>query len=201
MRLLRAAHREWVCHKGHIGTPHDLAGNPSHGSVSETWRGSLVSHVEAFYSKRNTPQVGIGRASRDGSQPSMADWPKDICEFYPEGRHTLLTSELAGFPQIGNSWCHIETRRVNRFARNGERLAEVEIDVQRFAQEYKNVRKGQFFTGHIPYQDDLIEYLISEHVKSIFILRDPRDLVLSSLHYILGLKRHYLHSFFADSSL
>ena len=117
----------------------------------------------------------------------------------PKAGTHLLTAELAGFPQIGNSWCHIETRRVNRFARDGERLAEVEIDVQRFAREYKNVRKGQFFTGHIPYQDDLIEYLISDHVKSMFILRDPRDLVLSNLYYILGLKRHYLHSFFAET--
>ena len=40
--------------------------------------------------------------------------------------------------------------------------------------------------------------MLAKHDITVFVLRDPRDVLASRYHYIMGLKRHRLHPFLAD---
>ncbi|MCB8980455.1 MAG: sulfotransferase domain-containing protein [Ardenticatenaceae bacterium] len=56
-----------------------------------------------------------------------------------------------------------------------------------------HVRPGSFFDGHIPYSATFEHFLAKENFKSIFIVRDPRDVMLSELHYFLRESSLALH--------
>lgn len=52
---------------------------------------------------------------------------------------------------------------------------------------------GTAFVAHCPYEAEMDDLLRSESIRTVCILRDPRDVVVSHLHYLKGNPRHHLH--------
>jgi len=56
------------------------------------------------------------------------------------------------------------------------------------------LHQGHYLLAHIPYQECVAEMLQSMGIRTIFVIRDPRDVVVSQVHYVLKHSAHYLHS-------
>ena len=61
---------------------------------------------------------------------------------------------------------------------------------------FGKVRPGQFATGHFPAHPHFVELLRHMDMRTIVILRDPRDMVVSTAFYIRSLRRHPLYEIY-----
>ncbi len=57
-----------------------------------------------------------------------------------------------------------------------------------------NGKNNCFRTAHLPYSEELESMLLSLDYKMLFIIRDPRDVVVSHLYYVLRDPKHPLYS-------
>lgn len=55
-----------------------------------------------------------------------------------------------------------------------------------------------FFAAHCPYTPEIAELLRAERVRTIGMIRDPRDVAVSHMHYLKENKRHPLHRAYAE---
>jgi len=61
------------------------------------------------------------------------------------------------------------------------------------------LRKGQFLLAHLFYNDEYLKVLDQFGIKSMLMIRDPRDIVVSSYQYMTyGYKKHNMHDYFAN---
>jgi len=60
--------------------------------------------------------------------------------------------------------------------------------------------QGEFAAGHIPHSDALVSLLEKHGIKSLLILRDPRDAVISLMYFILS-HPHSVRSFYLTQTL
>jgi hypothetical protein len=67
------------------------------------------------------------------------------------------------------------------------------------AANYPNARN--YILGHAPYSDLLSRLLVDHNIRTLFIIRDPRDVLVSWAHYIYNQPRHFAYSGFAGKSL
>jgi hypothetical protein len=63
-------------------------------------------------------------------------------------------------------------------------------------QRLARVADGQFITAHCIYTPQLADLFREKGMKTVSILRDPRDVAVSQLHYIKRLKQHPIHEAF-----
>lgn len=120
--------------------------------------------------------------------------PRIFVNSIPKAGTHLLTAELDKFTGLQNSRLHIQSHKVNRVG-GGKRVATYDLDVDKTLALVDHVRAGQFFTGHIFHYPELSAGLAKRGVKTVFVLRDPRDILVSSYHYAVGLKRHPWHDY------
>jgi len=63
----------------------------------------------------------------------------------------------------------------------------------------KHLVNGQFLVSHFAYDKDYLEVIHKNNLKTIFMIRDPRDIVISDAHYITNInKKHKLHDYFIN---
>jgi sulfotransferase 6B1 len=68
------------------------------------------------------------------------------------------------------------------------------IEASRLGRAIRSVPGGQFMTGHHPYYFELASLLRRRGFRCIFVIRDPRDIVVSHALYVTyGDLRHPLH--------
>ncbi len=116
----------------------------------------------------------------------------------PKAGTHLLTAELARIEGLQNSRLHLLNTDI--LEDKLDNSANPAMNLERIARAVKTVRGGQYFSAHLPWSSGFEQILREENIATFFVLRDPRDVLASRYHYILGLKRHRLHSFFADPS-
>jgi hypothetical protein len=58
------------------------------------------------------------------------------------------------------------------------------------------LRPGQVIVSHLPFRSEYPEVLARRGVGGIFLVRDPRDVVISETHYIVGRPDHQFHAAF-----
>jgi hypothetical protein len=75
-------------------------------------------------------------------------------------------------------------------------LRETEIDWDRLERALAAVNKGQYLTAHFAALPRLTSLLEELEYKTILIMRDPRDVAVSSVFYLTRLERHPLHARF-----
>lgn len=119
--------------------------------------------------------------------------PRIFVNSMPKAGTHLLTSELSRFPGLQNSRLHILTREVNKLSESSEHLLEFEPDISDFNRQVRSVRGSQYFSSHLPYDPRLALELEAQSLRTLFVTRDPRDVLVSQFHYVVGLKRHHLH--------
>lgn len=118
--------------------------------------------------------------------------PRVFVNSIPKAGTHLLTAELERFPELQNSRLHLE---VSKIKVPGSRTPEgyPVIDLAKVARTISHVRKGQFFSAHLYWTQELEDLVTANGSAMIFMVRDPRDVLLSRLHYVVGLRRHWLH--------
>lgn len=61
-----------------------------------------------------------------------------------------------------------------------------------------SMRDGQVVATHLRYRPDRVEAIAAAGVRHVFVVRDPRDVAVSTVFYVLREKNHYLHDLFAS---
>lgn len=150
-----------------------------------------------FVQNASARKVGLFAARSIARAQIWRRGPRIFVNSVPKAGTHLLTAELSRFPSTMESRLHIEKGRVNRKAVGGARSTAFELDAHAFEALVQTVRGGQFFTAHLPFDDAIHRILHREEVRSTFMARDPRDILVSQFHYIMGLKRHDLHEYLA----
>lgn len=123
--------------------------------------------------------------------------PRILLNSIPKAGTHLLGAELERIPGLQSSRFHIIAHEVNAASEEGERIHEFKLDVDKVRKQIGTVRGSQFFTAHLFWYPELEDLLAELDIKTIFMVRDPRDILVSKYHYIMGLKRHHLHDFLA----
>lgn len=68
----------------------------------------------------------------------------------------------------------------------------------RIKKSLANVKNGQYASVHIPFSYDMASLLNERNMKSLLIIRDPRDVVVSHANYVSTASEHFLHSIYKD---
>ena len=63
------------------------------------------------------------------------------------------------------------------------------------------LKPGQILVSHLPYSPERLKLIEQYGVRCIFVIRDPRDIVVSRAHYVARSKRHPYHFLFKGKSL
>lgn len=66
-------------------------------------------------------------------------------------------------------------------------------DWQALGNEFARIRTGHYLTAHFPWRQELTDVLQELNYKSIFLIRDPRDTVVSEAFYVTRSETNYLH--------
>ena len=56
------------------------------------------------------------------------------------------------------------------------------------------VGRGQFTVWHVPFSDGMADEITGRRMKSLLMLRDPRDVVLSHARFVANLPDHFLYA-------
>ncbi len=120
--------------------------------------------------------------------------PPILVNSVPKAGTHLLTSLLDRFPKVMFSGEH---RTLNQFKSDSQGPASaVEVDWEQVRQWLRSQRKGQYCTVHFPAAEPVFAALEEFQFASLFVIRDPRDIVVSHAHYVTRLKRHFLHEYY-----
>lgn len=55
------------------------------------------------------------------------------------------------------------------------------------------LRVGHYTSAHLPYNEHLEQFLEEFNICTFFVIRDPRDIVLSQVNHVISRKSHFLH--------
>ena len=117
--------------------------------------------------------------------------PPILVNSVPKAGTHLLTSLLDRFPKVMFSGEH---RTLNQFKSDGQGpTSTTEADWDQVRRWLRSQRKGQYCTTHFPAAEPVFAALEEFQFASFFVVRDPRDIVVSHAHYVTGLERHFLH--------
>ncbi len=117
--------------------------------------------------------------------------PRVLVNSLPKAGTHLVTRLFDEHPGIDNAYVHLRNERFGGGLAGGE----FRPDLARLSALVSTVPEGHFFTAHMPYSTGVSGLLAEQGIRIINVIRDPRDLLLSRLRYVVGLKRHYLHPF------
>ena len=120
-----------------------------------------------------TPTKILTRLISDSSRN-----PRIVTVTMPKSGTNLLQRILILHPSLRRAW----------LPTLGNRNKEIWSDVQKLL---KPVRQGSIISTHFDYDEDLALVLQRElGFKTIFMVRDPRDVVISAIHYIQSWPGH-----------
>jgi sulfotransferase 6B1 len=110
----------------------------------------------------------------------------------------LLMAALDSFPGVRSAGLHLMKRRVLLDDSDvPERNSHVDWKLVRNLLD-RAAKNGQYVTSHIWGHDELFEILDELGYVSFFVIRDPRDIVVSNVAYITRLRRHRHHRRFVS---
>jgi len=70
---------------------------------------------------------------------------------------------------------------------------------QRITRRLRRLRKGQFINAHLPANETTLGLVDELGIKTLFLIRDPRDVVISHYKYVNEIDTtHYSHDFIAS---
>jgi hypothetical protein len=113
----------------------------------------------------------------------------------PKAGTHLVTSILDLLPDMRTAGIHLDHQiGVGRFGKANPETDKLDWDVARSM--LARVKPGQYATSHLWSHPRLFTILAELGYRSIFIVRDPRDIIVSDAEYIRRLRRHPQHKRF-----
>lgn len=127
---------------------------------------------------------------------SLQHSPVLFANSFPKSGTHLLTQILQGFSAIGPAVDSGLPAIVSFNGETGQPRSEAEIvsDLQRLL-------PGDIAYGHVHALPRTIQFLTQENVAAYFIVRDPRDVVVSHVHYITEMAEQHIHHEYFNQKL
>jgi hypothetical protein len=114
---------------------------------------------------------------------------------FPKSGTHLLTQVLNGFTLVGPAVNSGLPAIVTFAGDSGEERSLGEI-----IRDFMRLRPGDIAYGHVHALPETIQALSREDVAAYFIFRDPRDVVVSHVHYVTeGQSNHILHHYYREN--
>jgi len=107
---------------------------------------------------------------------------------FPKSGTHLLTQVLQGFTKIGPSVNSGLPAIITFDSTTGEHRGEEEI-----LSDLKRLLPGDIGYGHLHSTNSVTKFLCGDGMASYFILRDPRDVVVSHVHYVTEIETNHVH--------
>jgi hypothetical protein len=134
--------------------------------------------------------------------------PSFLCTSVPKAGTHLVKKALTSFPGIRWSGIHLDTLRgittwpVSEGDRGQSviRLWDSYVDRDEVNQVLSSINRGSFATSHLPYAEGLETALGEQHMKTILVLRDPRDVAVSHAHYVSSRPQHHVFDYYRQLS-
>ena len=129
-------------------------------------------------------------------QFSFAGLPVLFANSFPKSGTHLLTQILEGFTQIGpavNSGLPAVVT-YDGFSGNQRQTPEILADLQRLL-------PGDIAYGHVHALPEILAFLEQASFAFYFILRDPRDVVVSHVHYVTDMETNHIHHHYYKNEL
>jgi hypothetical protein len=119
---------------------------------------------------------------------SLTGVPVLLANSFPKSGTHLLTQVLQGFPAIGPAVDSGLPAIVTYEGDSGRQrqVAEILADLQR-------LKAGDLAYGHMHALPDVVRLLCQPGYAAYFILRDPRDVVVSHVHYVTEMEPNHIH--------
>lgn len=119
-------------------------------------------------------------------------WPEPpiLANSIPKSGTHVLSRLLSLYPEVLHSGRHIRLQELTGNDGNA--------DWPRVSKALAPVGNGHFATSHFPADERLRKTLASQGFKVIFIVRDPRDMLLSYLFYVLKREQHSMHEYLVN---
>jgi hypothetical protein len=125
-------------------------------------------------------------------------WPPRLltCMFHNEAHPPVLANSI---PKSGTNLLLRTLCLVGGYHRLLHRTF-LERNAEEFLKLSKKSRSCKIFSGHIPYSEKVSEHINSSGLFNILIVRDPRDIALSNVHYIQNIDQsHRLNKYFSSN--
>src|SRR5918997_4321464 len=116
--------------------------------------------------------------------------PRVLATSLPKAGTHLLTGVLDKLPRMMAAGIH---RSLTDFLRDGAGDLPPRLDAERLRRTLSAVHNGQFMSAHFPADEALRKLLGELGFATVYIVRDPRDVVVSHSGYVTRTTRHHLH--------
>lgn len=138
--------------------------------------------------KARSMAYAAGRAVVRASGPG----PTLLANSFPKSGTHLLHQVLTGIPGVSDARRLVATRPPVRYAPR---------DVVPALRRLFRRHPSEVLRGHVEYEAAIAELLRQSQAFHVFIIRDPRDVVISEAHYLANMAPwHRLHRRFRDLS-
>jgi hypothetical protein len=127
---------------------------------------------------------------------SLADVPVLFANSFPKSGTHLLTQVLQGFTQIGPVVDSGLPAIVTFEGDTGRPRA-----VQEIVRDLDRLKPADIAYGHVHALPEAIAKLCQAGVTPYFILRDPRDVVVSHVHYVTEMEPGHIHHDYYNNEL
>jgi sulfotransferase 6B1 len=109
--------------------------------------------------------------------------PKILANSIPKSGTHLLTKVLSGVPHLRFTGVHLADRA---YCADRDQLGDAlgPVDVEAFTRLISHTRNGQYLTAHIRHVPGIPEALRDHGFHNLFMIRDPRDLVVSMAYWL-----------------
>lgn len=125
---------------------------------------------------------------------SLTGVPVLFANSFPKSGTHLLTQVLQGFPLIGPAVDSGLPAIVTFEGDSGRERPSAEI-----LADLLRLLPGDISYGHLHALPEVVELLCQQGYAAFFILRDPRDVVVSHVHYVTEIEpRHIHHHYYAE---
>lgn len=137
--------------------------------------------------------------------------PGFLINSLPKSGTNLLKKAVDLFPGIRSSSLHIGQSTIAQFKHTAD-LETVNIpigvdyphlvtisSIEKYLNKLRS-KRGYYATAHIPFSEALASLLSEMGMKSLLILRDPRDVVISHANYVTGNPKHFIFEFYQQLS-
>jgi sulfotransferase 6B1 len=140
--------------------------------------------------RRTTREVVLTRTGH----ASIKDAPMFFANSFPKSGTHLLTQVLEGFPLIGPAVNTGLPAVVMYEGASGRERGNDEI-----FRDLAHLSSGDIGYGHLHARPEIVDFFTRQGVCAYFILRDPRDVVISHVHYVTKMEpNHVHHQYYAE---
>jgi hypothetical protein len=143
-------------------------------------------------------EVGLFLLRNYSKIAADSDCPRVLINSIPKAGTHLVTQMLTESTGLRNSYIHIDHRSIN--TAGNARQRDLDFSLELLVKHLRAAPMGTFLSSHLYYDDRLVATALEEGIPIVFVVRDPRAILVSRFNYVLNLKRHERFSYFNSLS-